>query len=61
MVGIEHNYECAKLVEEFRNRGVLVNCTNKNVIRILPPLIAEKEHFNFFISAYREILKEKNQ
>ena len=61
MVGIEHNYECAKLVEEFRNRGVLVNCTNKNVIRILPPLIAEKEHFDFFISAYREILKEKNQ
>ena len=61
MVGIEHTYECAKLVEEFRNRGVFVNCTNKNVIRILPPLIAEKEHFNFFISAYREILKEKNQ
>lgn len=61
MVGIEHNYECVKLVEEFRNRGVLVNCTNKNVIRILPPLIAEKEHIDFFISTYREVLKEKNQ
>lgn len=61
MVGIEHNYECTKLVKEFRSRGVLVNCTNKNVIRILPPLIADKEHIDFFISIYREILKEKNQ
>jgi acetylornithine/N-succinyldiaminopimelate aminotransferase len=61
MIGIEHNYECAKLVEDFRSRGVLVNCTNKNVIRILPPLIAEKEHIDLFISTYRTILKEKNQ
>ena len=61
MIGIEHNYECSKLVEQFRDRKTLVNCTNQNVIRILPPLIADKEHINFFISTYREILKEMNQ
>ena len=61
MIGIEHNSECSKLVEQFRDRKILVNCTNQNVIRILPPLIADKEHINFFISTYREILKEMNQ
>jgi len=58
MIGIEHFNECSNLVEKFRNRGVLVNCTNQNVVRILPPLIAEKEHIDVFISIYREILKE---
>ena len=60
MAGIEHNYECSKLVEKFRDRKILINCTNVNVIRILPPLIAEKNHIDLFISTYREILKGKN-
>jgi len=57
MAGIEHYNECSKLVEKFRDKKILVNCTNVNVIRILPPLIAGKEHIDFFISTYGEILK----
>lgn len=60
MIGVEHFYDCNNLVEKFRDKGVLVNCTNQNVVRILPPLISEKDHIDFFISKYREILKEKN-
>ncbi|OGU73639.1 MAG: hypothetical protein A2V93_09205 [Ignavibacteria bacterium RBG_16_34_14] len=60
MLGVEHFYDCSQIVEKFRERGVLVNCTNQNVIRILPPLIAMKEHIDLFISEYRNILKEKN-
>ncbi len=60
MAGIEHYYECSKLVEKFRDKKILVNCTNVNVIRILPPLIAGKEHIDLFISAYRSILKAMN-
>jgi acetylornithine/succinyldiaminopimelate/putrescine aminotransferase len=60
MLGVEHFYDCNEIVEKFRERGVLVNCTNQNVIRILPPLIAMKEHIDLFISEYRNILKEKN-
>jgi len=60
MIGVEHFYECSNLIEKFRDRGVLVNCTNQNVVRILPPLISEREHIDFFMTKYREILKEKN-
>ncbi|MDO8549805.1 MAG: aminotransferase class III-fold pyridoxal phosphate-dependent enzyme, partial [Ignavibacteria bacterium] len=56
MIGVEHFYECSQIVEKFRKRRVLVNCTNQNVIRILPPLIASKEHIDLFISEYRNIL-----
>jgi predicted acetylornithine/succinylornithine family transaminase len=59
MIGVEHFYECSDLVTKFRDRGVLVNCTNQNVIRILPPLIATKEHIDIFLSTYRNILEEK--
>ena len=60
MAGIEHFYECSKLVEKFRDKKILVNCTNTNVIRILPPLIVGREHIDLFISTYRDILKELN-
>lgn len=56
MIGVEHKYNCEHLVEKFRDKNVFVNCTNQNVIRILPPLIAEKEHINYFVKIYEEIL-----
>ncbi|RPI75099.1 MAG: acetylornithine/succinylornithine family transaminase [Ignavibacteriales bacterium] len=58
MIGVEHLYECNEMVEKFRERGVLVNCTNQNVIRILPPLIAEKEDILIFMETYRKILSK---
>ena len=60
MLGVEHFYECSRIVDQFRERGVLVNCTNQNVVRILPPLIATKEHIETFISVYEDILRDKS-
>ncbi len=60
MLGVEHFYECSRIVDQFRERGVLVNCTNQNVVRILPPLIAIKEHIETFISVYEDILRDKS-
>jgi acetylornithine/N-succinyldiaminopimelate aminotransferase len=59
MIGVEHNYNCDHLVEKFRDKNVFVNCTNQNVIRVLPPLIAEKEHIDYFVKAYVEIVKNE--
>ncbi len=59
MIGIEMKYECANFVEKLRNRKVLVNCTNQNVLRLLPPLISEKEDIDFFLYNFHEILKSK--
>jgi acetylornithine/succinyldiaminopimelate/putrescine aminotransferase len=39
--------------------GVLVNCTNDNVIRILPPLISTKEHIDHFINIFKTIFNKK--
>lgn len=38
LVGIELERPCAELVDECRDRGLLINVTAENVIRLLPPL-----------------------
>ena len=38
MIGIELEYACGELVQQALERGVLVNVTMDNVIRLLPPL-----------------------
>lgn len=58
MLGVELFKPCASLVDEFREEGVLVNCTSENVLRILPPLISTKENIDYFINIFNEILGE---
>lgn len=41
MIGIELNRSCAELVDRARERGLLINVTAGNVVRLLPPLILE--------------------
>lgn len=56
IIGVELNQPCSKLVEDFRHRNILVNCTSNNTIRILPPLISTKEHIDHFIKVFKQIL-----
>ncbi len=39
MIGIELDQECAVLVEQAREAGLLINVTAGNVVRLLPPYI----------------------
>lgn len=57
MIGIEMNSECSGIVKSLREKNVLINSTNTNVLRILPPLISEKEHIDFFLYNFEEILR----
>ena len=44
MVGMELTRDGEPIVTALRERGILLNCTNQNVLRFLPPLIiTEKE------------------
>ncbi len=61
MVGIECKTECAEIVNELLARGVLANCTNGNVIRLLPPLIIEEEHVDAFVANLGEIVQEHSK
>ena len=56
MIGIEMQKECSNMVEELRNKEILVNCTNENVIRVLPPLISTETEIDLFLDVFKDIL-----
>lgn len=58
MIGVEMTQSCAPIVKRMLERNVLTNCTNDNVVRILPPLIAKKEDIDFYLYNFNEIIKE---
>jgi acetylornithine aminotransferase len=43
MIGIELDRACGELVKQALARGLLINVTAENVIRLLPPLIMNRE------------------
>lgn len=56
MIGIELDRECTSIVTTMHEQGILINCTNTNVIRLLPPLIIKEEHVDHFIKELKQIL-----
>lgn len=56
MLGVEMSEKCSRFINDFLLKGILVNCTNENVIRILPPLITKKKYIDHFIDQFRIIL-----
>lgn len=56
MIGIELSVESASIVDSMLQKGVLVNSTAVNVIRILPPLIAGKAEFDAMLAVLDEVL-----
>ncbi len=58
MVGVECKTECAEIVSNLLSRGVLANCTNGNVIRLLPPLIIEEDHVDILVAKLEETILE---
>ena len=56
MIGIELSVESASIVDQMLQKGVLVNSTAVNVIRILPPLIAGKTEFDAMLTVLDEVL-----
>ena len=50
MLGAELHYEGESIVHAMRDHGILINCTNRNVLRFLPPLIIKTEHVDHLIN-----------
>ena len=57
MVGMELTREGETFVGELRDRGILLNCTNQNVLRFLPPLTIGKDHIDETVRNLREIFQ----
>lgn len=60
MIGVDFNYECTNIVSKLRDRKIFANCTNKTVLRLLPPLIMTKNDIDFFLYNLHESIKELN-
>lgn len=58
MLGIELAQEGQPVVDELQRRGILVNCTNTNVIRLLPPLTISHQHCDKFLREFRAVISQ---
>jgi acetylornithine aminotransferase len=56
MIGIELSEPGQPVADELQKRGILVNCTHETVLRLLPPLIIQREHCDIFFRELRSIL-----
>ena len=57
MIGIELNQDCTQLVTAASDKGLLINVTAGNVIRLLPPLIITTEDADEIIRIITEIIQ----
>jgi Ornithine/acetylornithine aminotransferase len=60
MIGVELSFPGQSVVDEMCERKILTNCTNNNVIRILPSLIVQKEHVDFYLKNFEEVISSIN-
>ncbi len=58
MLGIELAFEGQPVVDALQARGILVNCTNTNVIRLLPPLVISRHECDRLIAEFRSVVRE---
>lgn len=59
MIGVELDMEDgAKVYEEALKKGLLINCTQKNILRIMPPLCATKKETDEALGILKSILSE---
>ncbi len=60
MLGIELTREGQPIVDELQQRGFLVNCTNTNVLRFLPPYTISEQQCDFLVAHLEEVLGLQN-
>jgi len=60
MVGLELNIEGKAIVDKCIERGLLINCTHANVLRLMPALNVSKKEVDKAIAILNEVLKGVN-
>ena len=58
MTGAELFFPGEKVINELMKHNVLVNCTNENVIRLLPPYIIGEKEIDMFYDNFEKVLKD---
>jgi predicted acetylornithine/succinylornithine family transaminase len=58
MVGVEMDFDVSKLISKGYEKGLMLVGSGQNVLRLIPPLIAEKQHVDTLIERVTGILAE---
>ncbi|MFH1836966.1 MAG: aspartate aminotransferase family protein [Candidatus Omnitrophota bacterium] len=59
MLGVELNIEDGSIVvEECRKEGLLINCTQNNILRIMPPITVTKEEIDMALEKLSKVLEK---
>jgi len=58
MIGIELDSPCAKLVKSALQQHLLINVTNETTIRLLPPLIIDKQQIKLLVETLSTLITE---
>ena len=58
MIGIQLNVTCTELVIKALDKGLVINVTKENTIRLLPPLICNEKHLLSIVDILEELLRE---
>jgi acetylornithine/N-succinyldiaminopimelate aminotransferase len=58
MIGIELDFPCDELVKIALEAGLLINVTNDNVIRLLPPLIIKRDEAQQLITTLTPLITD---
>lgn len=61
MIGIEMDRPTRPLLFDFLAKGIMVNATATNVLRIVPPLITTQKQLAHFLTQFSEILTTLNK
>ncbi len=57
MIGIELDRPCGDLVSQALKQKLLINVTNDNVVRLLPPLVLQREEANLLTEQLAALIK----
>ncbi len=60
MIGVQLNQPCAGLIGKALAKGLLINVTADNVIRLLPPLTISSEEIDQIVAGIAELVNELN-
>jgi acetylornithine/LysW-gamma-L-lysine aminotransferase len=61
MIGIETKFDVYNILIECMEKGVLVLDAGRNVIRLLPPLVIEKQQIDKVVDVLDEVLEQENK
>jgi acetylornithine/N-succinyldiaminopimelate aminotransferase len=58
MIGIELDRPCGELVGQALERGLLINVTADNTVRLLPPLVLSDDEAEQLVSSVTDLINE---